>query len=74
MRLQLAQRWCDKLARLPESGMGYQRVRVRLEAGRTIDAALVYNGRVLEVADDVAPFRSQDIDDIELAAERELRG
>ena len=70
MRLQLAQRWSDKLARMPESGMGYQRVLVRLKAGRVIKNALVYNARVLEVSDDVAPFGPQDIDDIEMVAEQ----
>lgn len=70
MRLELAQRWCDKLARMPETGMGYQRVRVRLKAGRTIDGALVYNAKVLEVPDEAPPFRSQDIDDIEVATEK----
>jgi hypothetical protein len=33
---------------MPESGMGYQRVLVRLKAGRVIKNALVYNVRVLE--------------------------
>lgn len=47
--------------------MGYQRVRVHLKAGRTIDNALVYNAKILEVPDEVAPFRPQDIDDIEVA-------
>jgi hypothetical protein len=50
--------------------MGYQRVLVRLKAGRVIKNALVYNARVLEVSDDVAPFGPQDIDDIEMAAEQ----
>lgn len=70
MRLQLTQRWCDKLARMPETGMGYQRVRVHLKAGRTIDGALVYNARILEVPDEAPSFRPQDIDDIEVATER----
>lgn len=68
MQLRLDQRWSEKLARLPESGMGYQRVRVRLRAGRTIDEALVYNGSVLEIPDGVAPFSPQDIDAIEMLA------
>jgi hypothetical protein len=68
MQLQLDPRWTEKLARMPESGMGYQRVRVRLRAGRTIDQALVYNASVLEVPDGVAPFGPQDIDDIEMVA------
>jgi hypothetical protein len=43
MRLELDPRWTQKLAQLPESGMGYQGVRVRLKAGRTIEDALVFN-------------------------------
>jgi len=66
MRLELDPRWTQKLAQLPESGMGYQGVRVRLKAGRTIEDALVFNATVLQVADDVAPFRTQDIAEIEL--------
>lgn len=68
MRVQLDRRWSEKLAQLPESGMGYQRVRVRLKAGRTVDDALVYNASVLEVPDDVAPFDPEDIAEIDLAA------
>ena len=49
MRLNLDSRWTQKLARLPESGMGYQRVRVRLKAGSTIESALVVNAAGLQV-------------------------
>lgn len=72
MQLQLDRRWTEKLARLPESGMGYQRVRVRLKAGRTIDDALVYNASLLEVPEGVAPFSPQDIDEIEMAVGKGL--
>lgn len=67
MQLTLDTQWSEKLARLPESGMGYQRVRVRLKAGTTIEGALVFNASVLQVGDDAPPFEAQDIDDIELA-------
>ena len=67
MKLDLERRWIDKLARMPESGMGYQRVRVRLKVGRTIEDALVFNASVLQVSDDIPPFSLQDIADIELA-------
>jgi len=50
--------------------MGYQRVQVRLRTGRTINDALVYNASVLEIPDSVAPFRAQDIDDIEMVVGR----
>jgi hypothetical protein len=67
MRLQLERRWTEKLARLPEAGMGYQRVHVRLKAGRTVEHALVYNASILEVPDEIAPFAPEDIAEIELA-------
>lgn len=67
MRVQLDRRWTEKLAGLPESGMGYQQVRVRLKAGQTVDDALVYNASVLAVPDGVEPFSAQDIAQIELA-------
>ena len=67
MKLDLERRWIDKLAQMPESGMGYQRVRVRLKVGRTIEDALVFNASVLHVSDDIPPFSLQDIADIELA-------
>ena len=69
MQLQLDRRWIDKLARLPESGMGYQRVRVRLRAGRIIENALVFNATFLQVADDAPVFEPQDIADIEVTSE-----
>jgi hypothetical protein len=66
MQLQLERRWTEKLAQLPESGMGYQRVRVRLKAGRAIENALVFNASVLEVPDSAAAFRPDEIVEIEL--------
>jgi hypothetical protein len=66
MQLTLDQHWTEKLARLPETGMGYQQVRVKLKIGRTIENALVFNASVLEVAETIPPFRSEDITEIEL--------
>jgi len=66
VQLQLDRRWIDKLARLPESGMGYQRVRVRLKGGHTIEEALVFNASVLQLADDTDPFDPREITDIQV--------
>lgn len=66
MRVQLDPRWSEKLARIPESGMGFQRVRVRLKVGRTIENALVFNGRELEIPRDIKGFLAADIADIEV--------
>jgi hypothetical protein len=66
VRLNLECGWTEKLSRMPESGMGYQRVRVRLKMGLTIEDALVFNGSVLQVSDDLPAFNLEDIADIEL--------
>jgi hypothetical protein len=65
MRLTLEKKWTEALTRLPESGMGYRRVRVELRDGRTIPEALVFNSEVLDVQGPIAPFRSRDIRAIE---------
>jgi hypothetical protein len=66
VRLALDDRWIEKLRRQPESGMGYQRVRVRLRDGRVIEQAVVFNGRVLDLTEDVGPVTSPDIVDLEV--------
>ncbi|MEX2155913.1 MAG: hypothetical protein WD773_03625 [Gemmatimonadales bacterium] len=66
MRVTLDSQWMDKLRRLPESGMGYQRVRVKLRDGRVLDDAVVLNAQVLQLADDVGAVVAQDIVDLEL--------
>ncbi len=66
MRLALEDRWIEKLRRQPESGMGYQRVRVRLRDGRIIAQAVVLNGRFLDFKEDVGPVTSPDIVDLDV--------
>ena len=56
MRLNFDLSWSERLRDLPESGMGYQRVRVRLRDGRTVEEAIVFNGTVLEVPDGAPTF------------------
>jgi hypothetical protein len=68
MQLKLDDRWIEKLAGLPESGMGYQRVRVRLRDGRVVAHGLVFNAEILEVGDEAGAFTPTDIADIELEA------
>ena len=43
MHLRLDDHWVEYLRRLPESGMGYQLVDVRLRDGRRFDSVPVYN-------------------------------
>jgi hypothetical protein len=66
MRLPLDSAWTEKLRRMPESGMGYQRVRVKLRDGRVLGDAIVLNAQVLQLGDDVGPVAGQDIVDLEL--------
>lgn len=58
--------WVERLRSLPESGMGYHLVRVRLRDGRVLKHAVVLNGQLLQVSDDVGEVRSPDIIDLEL--------
>ena len=48
--------------------MGYQRVRVRLRDGRTVEEAIVFNGTVLEVPDGAPTFDGPQIAAIDLLA------
>lgn len=68
MKVALHKKWTERLLGLPESGMGYQRVRVRLKDGRTIGEAIALNAQVLELPDGVPPFDPGEIADIELAS------
>ncbi len=70
MRLTLDSPWIEKLRSLPESGMGYQRVRIRLRDGRVLENAIVLNGRLLQLADDIGPVATPDIVDLELEPAR----
>jgi hypothetical protein len=61
MRRQLDQRWKQYLAGLPESGMGYQRVDVRMSDGRTVVDALVFNAQEIELPDDCGDLEINEI-------------
>ena len=65
MRIRLERRWVDRLLALPESGMGYQRVDVKLADGRELKDAMVFNAEELDVPDD---FGHAEILDISLHA------
>ena len=65
MTITLSQQWIDKLVRLPESGMGYQVVDVRLRDGRILTGVLVQNAELLSLPEGVV-FVNEDIADISL--------
>ena len=61
MRIKLDKRWVERLLAMPESGMGYQRVDVKLADGRELKDAVVLNAELLEVPDDLGPATIADI-------------
>ena len=46
---------------MPESGMGYQRVDIRLADGRELRDVMVFNAEELEIPDDVGPAAIADV-------------
>ena len=66
MRVQLPSRWTSYLLSQPESGMGYQRVALRLCDGRTIADVLVFNAEQVEVKKSVE-LRPEEIVEITVA-------
>jgi len=63
MRVKLDVRWVEPLLKLPESGMGYQRVDVKMADGRELKNAVVLNAELLELPDD---FGSATVTEIRL--------
>ena len=61
MRIKLEQRWIKCLLRLPESGMGYQRVDLCLTDGRELKDVLVFNAEELEISENLATSQIKDI-------------
>ncbi len=65
MRVKLEPRWTKRLLELPESGMGYQRVDVRLSDGRELRDLLIVSAEGLEVPGE---FAGSPIADVRLHA------
>lgn len=61
MRVKLEQRWMKRLLQLPESGMGYQRVDLRLADGRELKNVLAFNAEEVELPDECADAKIEDI-------------
>jgi hypothetical protein len=51
----------ERLANLPESGMGYQRVDLRLADGRELRDVLVFNAEEADVPDEFAHAKIADV-------------
>ena len=61
MRVPLAKKWIDRLVKLPESGMGYQRVDIRFADGRVVQDVAVFNAKEAELPADLARVPIEDI-------------
>lgn len=61
MRVKLEERWTRRLLRLPESGMGYQRVDLRLSDGRELKNVLAFNAEEVEIPSDCVRAKIKDI-------------
>ena len=61
MRIKLERRWVERLLELPESGMGYQRVDVRLSDGHELRDLFVFNAEELDVPDEFSELEIADI-------------
>lgn len=62
MRIRLDECWVQRLVRLPESGMGYQRVDVRFANGRELKDVPVFNAEEIELPDDAARLRIAELE------------
>jgi hypothetical protein len=60
MRVPLAKKWIERLVKLPESGMGYQRVDIRFADNRVAQDVLVFNAEEAEIPEELAqvPIRN----------------
>lgn len=66
MTVHLPQRLIQRLCELPESGMGYQNVVVRLRDG-SVWTAIAYNAEQFEWPADRSPISPSDIVEVNLA-------
>ncbi len=63
MNVDLDEDWQKKLAKMPETGMGYQLVDVVLRGGRVLRELMVFNGQACQTDES---FRSADVVDVRL--------
>ena len=61
MRIALEKRWTERLVKLPESGMGYQRVTIRFANNRIVPDVLVFNAEEAELPEELLHVPIRDI-------------
>jgi hypothetical protein len=66
MKMHLGKKWTQHLVSLPESGMGYQRVQVRLSNGRVLRDVLVENAQEIALPEDAGAVTEADIQEIKM--------
>ena len=54
MTIKLEKKWVDYLARQQESGMGFQKVDVRLKGNRVLNDVSVFNAEEIDLPEDCA--------------------
>ena len=69
--LKLSDKWAPRLLAQPESGMGYQIVRVHLVDGRVFENATIVGGTITKVRNhDAIPFSEGEISDLAVSGWR----
>jgi hypothetical protein len=61
MRIKLERRFVNRLLEQPESGMGYQRVDIRLADGRELKDVVVFNAEEAELPDEFGHAKIEDV-------------
>ena len=54
MTIKLERKWVNYLIRQPESGMGFQKVDVRLKGNRVLNDVPVFNAEEIDLPEDCA--------------------
>jgi len=61
MTVKLSDQWSQRLAQMPETGMGYQKVDVTLNNGRTLEGLIVLNAEDCQTEESFAVGEIVDI-------------
>ena len=61
VRIRLDTRWTNELLKLPESGMGYQRVDVHFRNGQKLEDIAVFNAEEIDLPDEFAQVEIVDL-------------
>jgi len=66
MGIKLTEKWVEYLCSMPESGMGYQIIDVKLKDGRVLKDISVLNAQELELPPEYKDLKIEDIEDVKL--------